>query len=170
MIYLLDTNILIHAKSQYYPIIRVPEFWSWLLHMGSQGRVKVVREIYSEIIKGSDELKDWVSTPEFKSSLLVPKRFQEVNLGTALQVVMNHGYQWGDDEVVLEKVKADPYLVAHALMGSGLYTVVTTEVSKPKKRQANRKIPDVCKDLGVRCINTFQMIDELDFKTSWKDN
>ncbi len=30
------------------------------------------------------------------------------------------------------------------------------------------KVPDVCKTLGLKCINSFQMIRDLNFCTSWK--
>ena len=32
----------------------------------------------------------------------------------------------------------------------------------------HRHIPDVCATLGVRCIDTFKFIDELDFTTDWR--
>lgn len=62
----------------------------------------------------------------------------------------------------------DPFLLAYALTDPANRTIVTTEVSKPKKQRANRKIPDVGRDLGIRCINNFQLLRELDFKTGWK--
>ena len=40
MLYLLDANILITAHNTYYPIDRVPEFWSLLQHQGAAGFVK----------------------------------------------------------------------------------------------------------------------------------
>ena len=39
---------------------------------------------------------------------------------------------------------------------------------KPKRTRANRKLPDVCNDFNVRCINTFTLIQELDFRTGWR--
>ena len=44
-------------------------------------------------------------------------------------------------------------------------TVVTTEVSRPKKQRANRHIPNVCDALGVLHCNTYDLIRELDFTT-----
>ena len=37
MLYLLDSNVLIDANRDYYPIERVPEFWDWLVAMGELG-------------------------------------------------------------------------------------------------------------------------------------
>ena len=46
--------------------------------------------------------------------------------------------------------------------------IVTTEVSRPKKRRANRKIPDVAKRFGIKTLNPFQFARELDFTTNWR--
>jgi hypothetical protein len=46
--------------------------------------------------------------------------------------------------------------------------VVTVEVSKPSTKRANRRIPDVCKDLDLREYNSFQMLKDLDFTTDWR--
>ena len=43
--------------------------------------------------------------------------------------------------------------------------VVTTEVSRKSKKGANAKIPDVCDAFGIRCINSFRFVRELDFRT-----
>ena len=37
MIYLLDANTLIDAKRDYFQFERVPEFWEWIAHKGSEG-------------------------------------------------------------------------------------------------------------------------------------
>ncbi len=34
---------------------------------------------------------------------------------------------------------------------------------------ANVLIPDVCSDLNVPCIDTFQLLRRLDFRTDWKN-
>jgi len=63
----MDANLLIDANRDYYPIDRVPEFWNWLEYMGNNGRVALVTEIYREIAKGSDDLSEWIKTPQMKS-------------------------------------------------------------------------------------------------------
>ena len=57
--------------------------------------------------------------------------------------------------------------IAHAPAAPSDYCVVTTEVSKPRKQRQNRRIPDVCNTLGIRCIDTFTMLKELQFRTDW---
>ena len=50
VLYLLDANVLIDANRDYYPIARVPEFWEWLLEMGSLDRIKIPQEFYEEVV------------------------------------------------------------------------------------------------------------------------
>lgn len=163
MIYLLDANVLIDANRDYYPISRVPEFWDWLVHCGEQGRVKIPVEIYEEIKEGNDDLAELFKQKEVKEALLL----DEEVVVPVVSAVIDKGYaaDLTDDEV--EKIGRDPFLVAHALHRSEERCVVTTEVSKPKKQRANRKLPDVCTDFGVKSFNTFEFIRGLNFRTDW---
>ncbi|MBN2132740.1 MAG: DUF4411 family protein [Sedimentisphaerales bacterium] len=163
MLYLLDANVLIDANRDYYPIERVPEFWEWLENAGRNGNAKTPLEVYEEIADGSDALANWARRDSIKTGLLLQ---EEVDV-SLVSYVIDHGYaaDLTDDEV--EKIGRDPFLIAYALNDSGNRHVVTTEVSKPSRRRANRHLPDVCNDLGVRCCNTFQFVRALDFSTGW---
>ncbi|MBN1317455.1 MAG: DUF4411 family protein [Anaerolineales bacterium] len=46
--------------------------------------------------------------------------------------------------------------------------IVTTESSKPRKKRANRHIPDVCNTFGIPCCNSFDFFKFLKFSTNWK--
>ncbi len=162
LLYLLDANVLIDANRDYYPIHRVPEFWQWLVHMGEQGMVKVPREVYEKVTDAqNDALSNWLK--DNKSVMLLE---EEVD-GTLLRYVTEQGYadDLADDEI--GKLNEDPFLIAYTLADRTQRCVVTTETSKPNRQRANRHIPDVCDDFGVCHHNTFQFIDELDFRTNW---
>lgn len=166
MLYLLDANVLIDANRDYYPLERFPEFWDWLLHMGEQGKVKLPRDQHEEIRKGTkDSISIWAKRPEVKAALVLE---EEADVSLTRKVV-EEGYapNLTDDEV--ERLGRDPFLIAHALLDPPNRCVVTTEVSKPKKQRANKKVPDVCEELGVSAINTFDFVKELDFATNWRD-
>ena len=162
MLYLLDSNVLIDANRDYYPINRVPEFWCWLVYRGKQRKVKIPHEIYEELTTGKDALSEWIR--ENKSDMMSNEQTQD----GLVDKVTRQGYA-GDltDEEIL-KMGRDPFLIAHALAVPGGRCVVTTEASKPTKIRANRHIPDVCRDLRVPCCNTFQLIRALDFSTGWR--
>lgn len=160
MLYLLDANVLIDAARDYYPLDRVPEFWSWLVRMGAQGQVKVPKEIYEEIMKGNDALKIWLQ--ENEDALLLA----EVVFQPLVAEVTKLGYGPCLNDVEIEKIGGDAFLIAYALSDSQHRCVVTLEASKPGRKGANRHIPNVCEDLGIKWINTFELIRRLNFRTS----
>lgn len=169
-IYLLDANTLIDAKRDYFEFERVPEFWEWLQHQGDKGSVKIPIEIYEEFEEAKnaegdrDALSEWASDDGVKKSLLLEEDVER----RIVSRVTSEGYGHNLTDQEIENIGRDPFLIAHALRAPRNRVVVTTEVSRPAKKRANRKVPDVCLDLGVRCINSFQLLRELDFKTGWK--
>jgi hypothetical protein len=56
---------------------------------------------------------------------------------------------------------ADPWLVAYAMALGG--KIVTFEASAPKSRDP--KIPDVAKEFGIKCVNLWDMLDALKFRS-----
>lgn len=163
MLYLLDANVLIDANRDYYPIARVPEFWSWLTHMAEQGNAKVPLEIYEELIEGGDPLSDFLKA--CRQHFLL----QESTRPDLVRKVIQQGYADDLTDEEIAKMGRDPFLVAHALAVPGQRCVVTTEASRPKRTRANRHIPDVCRDLGVPSCNTFEFLRRLDFSTGWRE-
>jgi hypothetical protein len=124
------------------------------------------QEILDEVSPGRDKddsFYQWRKDKANIETLLVDEEIDQ----TLAQHVIDEGYapDLTDDELLL--LGADPFLVAYA-MGHPDRTVVTTEVSAPRRQRQNRRLPDVCAQLGVRCINTFQMTRELGFRTDWK--
>jgi hypothetical protein len=164
VLFLLDTNVLIDANRDYYALDRVPEFWDWLVHFGTEGQVKIPIEILEEIAKGRDELAVWARQAPVRTALLLGEHVEP----NVVARVTDEGYasDLTDDEVV--KIGRDPFLVAYALVSSRDRCVVTTEGSRPRAQRANRHLPDVCAQFGVRSINTFELIRTLDFRTGWK--
>lgn len=169
MLYLLDANVLIDAHRKYYPRARVPEFWDWLVHHGAHDNVKIAVEIYEEITEKAkkkedkDDLALWADEKAVEESL---QFVDDVNI-ELVQDVVNNGYapDLKDDEV--DKIGRDPFLVAYALADPGDRCVVTTEVSAPSKVRSNRRVPDVCKTMGVKVCDTFEFVQQLDFSTNW---
>ena len=163
MLYLLDANVLIDANRDYYPISRVPEFWDWLVYRASKRQTKIPLEMYEEILKGNeDHLTRWVK--DNKGPLLLD---ENADVGLVTHVTAS-GYAPDLNDEEIQRLGRDPFLIAYALRDSAQRIVVTTEVSKPTKIRANRRIPDVCWDLGVRCYDPFDFIKALDFTTSWR--
>lgn len=163
MLYLLDANVLITANNLYYALDRVPEFWEWLVHVASRGSAKLPVEIYEEIKDGNDALAVWLRDQTNKEALLLD---EEVAPAVVARVI-DQGYAADLNDIEVEKIGRDPFLIAYALAGQGR-CVVTTEVSKPTAIRANRRIPDVCVGFGVTCIDTFAFLKALNFTTAWQ--
>lgn len=162
MLYLLDSNVLIDANRDYYPLERVPEFWEWLLHIASSTKVKIPTEIYEELKEGKDDLKEWVV--DYKGEIVLVETVSE----ETVSYVLGEGYARELNDEEIEKIGMDPFLIAYAMEDIENRCVVTTEASKPKRKRANRHMPDVCGDLNVKCCNTFEFLREMDFRTNWR--
>jgi len=163
LLYLLDANVLIDANRDYYPRERVPEFWGWLENVGENGHAKIPLEVHEEIGSGEDDLAKWAKEEPIKSALL----FQEEVDVSLVSSATDQGYASDLTDVEVVKIGRDPFLIAYALKDKDSRCVVTTEVSKPKRIRANRHLPDVCRDLGVACCNTFEFLRALNFTTRW---
>ncbi len=159
MVYLIDANVLIRAHGDYYPIDRIKPFWDWLLAEVEAGRVQMPREIYDEVAKSPDLLGQWLRQPEVKKAIILP----ETTDGVTLATVIAKGYAADLDDVELEKIGRDPFLIAAALVDTDR-VVVTREVSRPKAQRANRKVPDVCDTMGVKWVDDFELWRRLDFR------
>lgn len=117
MIYTLDTNFFIDAARIHFPVEDHSDFWEWLAQLGRQNIIKVASEVYNEVERGNDPLADWLKNQKEiftqKTSLYIH------NLPSVLK-------RYGSiDEATLDQLKADPYVIAHALLLQGC--VVTGE-------------------------------------------
>lgn len=74
-----------------------------------------------------------------------------------------YGPDLSDEE--FEQIGADLFLVAYAATDTQNRCAVTMETSKRRARRKERRVPDVCADLGVPCCDTFQLIRRLNFRT-----
>jgi hypothetical protein len=163
MLYLLDADTLIKSDRTYYPLARFPIFWHWLSHNGAAGNVKIPVEQFEEVVVGKGDLVDWLKTQENKDALLFT---EQVDPALVANVTAN-GYADDLDDAELATVGRDPFLISYGMAAPNERCVISFEVSAPSKQRANRKVPDVCKTLGIRCATLFDLIRELDFTTQW---
>ncbi len=159
--YLIDANVLITAKNTYYPLEHIPQFWDWLIEQGESNAIKMPREIYDEVAGGTDDLANWIKSPDAKNALLLD---EEADLAL-VRKALRDGYQSNDPNFTdseLIKVGRDAFLVSYGLVDSGR-TVVTKEVTKRTKRLGATRLPDACDDCEVRWCDDFKMYRALDF-------
>ena len=102
--------------------------------------------MFEEIKAQDDEILEWAN--EFEE-IFYPLT-EEIQI-EAIKILETH-----DNLVDLKKRKsgADPFVIATAMVHS--CTVVTEE--KPSGGPKKSKIPDVCKDYGVKCVKILDML------------
>ena len=157
-LYLLDANVLIRANEDYYPIDRIPQFWTWLEDMGVVGDIKIPAQIYAEITPSRGPLAAWLKRPGIKERLVLDEPTEMARV----RRVITEGYAPDLTDIEIEAIGQDPFLVAAALGGSDR-VIVTKEVARPRAQRGNRKIPDVCAAFGIVAINDFELYRRLNF-------
>lgn len=157
MLYLLDANVLIEAKNTYYEFGRVDQYWDWLVYQAFIGNLKIPIEIIEEINRKNDRLTDWA-----RRHKEVLRLDEEVSIPLFRDVVSN-GYASDLNEVEIGNLGRDPFLIAYVLSDVNNRTVVTSEVRSNSQRQ-NKRIPNVCDDLGVKWCTQFEFLRKLNFR------
>jgi hypothetical protein len=143
----------------------VRPFWDWLQYQGESGRVKLPKEIMDEVRAGREDdlLVNWIKEPAVESALLLQETF-DVAL---LRHIINAGYAPDLTDIEVDGLGKDPFLIAYAHANPAERCVVTVEVKRNAIRQ-NRRIPNVCEDLGVQWCGPFDLNRRLGFKTDWR--
>ena len=166
-LYLLDSSVLITANASYYEYGRIPHFWEWISRRARDGVIKIPIPVLNEITPSKKD-------PNFLAWLnanIPDLSFTEPLSQTDLVHVLRRGYSYSPSAIAAgdtAQTENDALLVAMALASSSSRCVVTLE--RPQGSTAtlpkpgNRRIPLVCDLLGVKWIDTFDLIRELDFR------
>ncbi|MCU8010459.1 DUF4411 family protein [Shewanella sp. SM87] len=157
MKYLLDSNTFIEAKGRYYGMAICPAYWAWLLKAYEKGQVCSIEFVKEELIHYGDDLSDWVKAHKHiffsESDAATQKAFVEVVNIVYSMSQMNAGTH----EEFLSG--ADPWLIAKAMvLGATIVTHERYDVMIKKKIL----IPNICERVGVKYLNTFDMLHELE--------
>lgn len=150
--YLLDSNIFIQAKNEYYGFDLCPGFWDWLEQQNQYGKVFSIDRVQGELINFSDELSKWAANQG--SNFFLPIDHHTITEMTNVSNwVMNGPHRTYAKNSFLGG--ADPFLIAYAKAHN--HTVVSHEIYVPNELR-KLKIPVVCQGLNVSCIRTFEML------------
>jgi hypothetical protein len=154
MTYLLDANVFIQAKNEYYGFDIVPAFWDWLVATNNAGTVFSIEKIGDELLGYGDELSVWAKARDKAGGFFLKP--DGAVLGGLKDVALWARAQAFTDAVVNEFLAAgDYYLVAHAYAHG--HVAVTQEVFEPAITR-KIKIPNACQGMGVKWMNTYTML------------
>ncbi len=151
MLFLLDANALIEANKRYYAKDICPAFWDFL--DAKSNDIKSIKSVYDELLKGNDELVNWAKERK-ELFLSVDDKGTQIEFGGIASFLSTSKYAQSKDFGRFMG-GADPWIIAKAKLLNA--TVVTHE--KSIDNNAKRpKIPNICADLGVKVVNTFDLI------------
>lgn len=140
-IYSFDTSVILNGRRDLLPPGVFPAVWDDIESAIAGGEVRAVDVVRDELGRRDDEINQWART---QADLFVPLD-QDVQRATA-EVLTNHQRLMGRGG---GRNAADPFVIGLAIARSGV--VVTEET--PSGNLTKPRIPDVCQDLGVPCVN-----------------
>lgn len=159
--YCLDANVLIEAWQKYYSPKFCPDYWNLLNQLGRGGTIFLPQLVAEEIFRTDDDLSKWLEQsdiPVYKNDEAVIRCLKEMYAANPLHEHLVNN--------IKQRSLADPWVVAHAMNEKAC--VVTKEVKVTAiNAGANRiRIPDVCENMKIKCINDFQLVEELNMHFS----
>jgi len=152
-LYCLDANVLIEAWNGYYSPQLCPSYWEVLQDLGRNDRIFLPHNVAEEITRTQDELSAWLA----EGSIPIRSNTQGTGLALKRMFEANERHERLVDNIRGRSL-ADPWVIAHA-MDTGA-CVVTKEKLTAEADAKRIRIPDVCRNMGVRCITDFQFLRE----------
>lgn len=143
--YVVDTNIFMDWQVRYYPTDIFNSLIMRIEALIAEERFIAPALVHEELDKvGTNELSQWALE---HPGIWIPN--SEI-LGEAMMI---QGRFTGLLDPKAEYEEADAYVIALANQRNGI--VVTSETPAAEKRKPKREffIPDVCREMGVPCIN-----------------
>lgn len=155
--YCLDANVLIQAWQKYYSPKFCPDYWKTLDELGAKGILFLPQVVHEEITRTDDDLATWLKG----SRIPVHKLDGEVSECLKLIYATDPIHQYLVDNTK-QRSLADPWVIAHAMKEKAC--VVTKENKENAANTKRIKIPNVCDNMGVRWIDDFKFIEELNIQ------
>mgnify|MGYP005838098599 FL=1 len=149
--YSVDTSTLMDWQARFYPTDVFHGLKKRIEALIREARFHAVDLVRAEINAiGTTEMKTW---SDAQTGLYVPltsdiqAQAQEIQRRYPDLVDLNNPHE-----------QADPYVIALAKQRNGI--VVSQETSVHEKRNPRKRhyIPDVCRDLGISCINLLDLM------------
>jgi rRNA-processing protein FCF1 len=157
--YCLDTNVLIEAWNKYYSPRFCKMYWDILNELGFQNKIFIPKAVADEINRSEDELAKWLKS----SNIRIIEADAEVTVCLQKIYSSNPSHAFLVDNKKYRSL-ADPWIIAHAIKENAC--VVTKEEKITATKENRIKIPNVCENMGVRWIDDFRLIEELNIQFS----
>ena len=163
--YLLDANAFIQAKRRFYGLDFCPGYWRTLIWHRQQGRLCSVDQVQDELLRGGDDLADWVEQQFGATSFADTATPPVATVYAQMLAWVMAQPQFLDSAKAEFQQVADGWLAAFA-KASG-YVVVTLEEFDPVIRK-KVPLPNVCRAFDVETITPFEMLRRLKVQLNWQ--
>jgi len=151
--YIIDANIFITLGFYYQK--RFPALWNQINELTDSGELISVKEVLRELDKNcsSDEIQSWIK--DHRKIFMIPTE-EEMHLVS--EILRKKQYQGfiRRKNILNGLAVADPFIIAAAIHKDAC--VVTQESSE---KDGAARIPNACKDYGVKCINLEGLLEEI---------
>ena len=154
--FVLDANVFISANNMYYAPDLCTEFWRCLADYNRKEVVFSIDRVYDELARHKDNLSDWSGK---NKSMFASTHNDQIEEKYADMTEWIKHRQYRDKALEEFSSAADGWLAAFASITGA--TLVTHEQPAPRSL-SHVKLPDVCKEFGVTCMNTFEMLRALE--------
>ena len=157
--FLLDSNVLITAYRSYYAFDIAPNFWVKIEEAAANGEWCFIDRVAKEITSREDELARWLKD-KYQGSILDSG---DARITSTYSDLIDHykSESFYRESALAEFAScADSWLIAHGIANNSI--IVSLE--KLQKTDKRVKIPNICEDNGVACINTFEFLRQLKIK------
>lgn len=166
MDYCLDANVFVQAHRLYYAFDIAPSFWAALIEWGQNQVICSPLAVRDELIGSDDLLGRWCKSDGL-GLFVEPTEQTYIHFQTIANLAVTR-YQPHLVQPFL--AGADPWVIAHAAAHD--LTVVTMESLRQETpdRKTGKiggkkiQIPNVCRELKVPAINTFELLRRLGFR------
>ena len=143
--YIIDTCSLTKMRHTY-PEDVFPSVWKKLTDLADNGILLSAADVWEELNVFEDEISIWAKARvDFFCPLTTNIQFRATGILTSHPGLL---------DLKKNKSSADPFVISTALEFD---CVVVTE-ERIGNSPIHPKIPNVCKDLGVECINLLEML------------
>ena len=146
--YCLDANVFITCWNDTYPINIFPSLWKQIAQ--HQSDIILIKPIYDQIIQKEDPLTTWLKEDHF-FSIPIDDETEKLSL------------KWEGEYQIRDQSRGvdqkDVTLIAYAKRKNKIVVTLEGKQDKKPSEKYNYKIPLVCSEEKVPCINFVEMID-----------
>lgn len=156
--YWLDASVFIEAQNVNYPMDTVPSYWKWIAGKVADGTIVCPKLVYREIVDGlekQDALAKWFQTRKQNGLCIAPDKAVTDQVGIISKYVFA---QFKQHQATNFLRGADSWIIAHAHVDKG---IVVTQESSLRPNSHKPRIPDVCRNFNLACMNGIQMMKKL---------